>query len=189
MTKKSDSKLKYQVVLDEFLKEREWTDEYESDLEEKTISLTSGITICDSHSGRLIIEASDRTDIVDVYIYYNQTCKESKLDEMAILFNGIHQRWALGRFMVLGDGYMRWSHRVDFEGSQPTGLSLERMVQSGWNAAERFADVIAAVALTKQSAADALKEFDEEQEEIANSGQSSDGGAPTELEFAKSPPV
>ena len=50
MTKKSDSKLKYQVVLDEFLKEREWTDEYESDLEEKTISLTSGITICDSHS-------------------------------------------------------------------------------------------------------------------------------------------
>ena len=181
MTKKSDSKLKYQVVLDEFLKGREWTDEYESDLEEKTVSLSSGITICDAHSGRLIIEASDITDFVDVHIYYNQNCKESKLDEMAILCNGIHRRWASGRFIVFGDGYIRWSHRVDFEGSHPTGLSLERIVQSGWNAAATFADVIAAVALTKQSAADALKGYDEEQEESSNSGQSSDGGAPSEL--------
>jgi len=181
MTKKSDGKLKYQIVLDEFLKEREWTDEYESDLEEKTISLETVITICDSHSGRLIIEASDRTDLLDVHIYYNQTCKESKLDEMAILFNGIHQRWGLGRFTVLEDGYMRWSHRVDCEGLQPTGLTLERMVQPGWNAAKKFADVIAAVALTKQSAADALKEYDEEQEESSHPGQSSVGGAPSEL--------
>ena len=181
MGKKTDSQLKFQKVLDEFLKEREWTDEYEIDNEEQTVSLSSAINICEGHSGRLIIEASDRTDCVNVYIYYNQICKEAKLAEMAILLNGIHQRWQFGRFMVFEDGYIRWTHRVDFEGSKPTGLSLERMVTPGWSAMERFANVISAVALTKQSAADALKEYDEEQEADSNSGQSSEGGAPTEL--------
>lgn len=165
MDKKNDNNLKFQTVLDEFLKGREWTDEYEIDNDEKTVALNTAINICDGHSGRLIIEASDKTDCVDVYIYYNQTCKEAKLDEMAILLNAIHRRWQFGRFTVFKDGYIRWAHRVDFEGSQPTGISLERIVQPGWSATEKFADVIAAVALTKQSAADAIEEYDQEQED------------------------
>jgi hypothetical protein len=164
MTKKTEGKLKYQIILDQFLKEREWSDEYEINSEEKAVSLNTGINICEGHSGRLIVEASDQTDYVDVYIYYSQTCKEAKLDEMAILLNGIHRRWHFGKFTVFKDGYIRWSHRVDFEGSQPTGLSLERIVQPGWTTTEKFADIIAAVALTKQSAADALAEYDAEQE-------------------------
>lgn len=181
MTKKSNSKLKYQAVLDEFLEGREWTDEYEIDLEEQTVTLNTQINLSNAHSGRLIIQASDETDFVDVHIYYTQTCKESKLDEMAILLNGIHRRWHFGRFMVFDDGYMRWSHRVDFEGSQPTGLSLNRIVQPGWDATEKFASVIAAVALTKQTAAEALKEYDEEKEASQNAGQAPEDGAPTEL--------
>lgn len=181
MTKKSNSKLKYQAVLDEFLEGREWTDEYEVDLEEKSVTLVTNINLSEAHSGRLIIQASDETDYVDVHIYYNQICKESKLDEMAILLNAIHCRWGLGRFMVFDDGYIRWTHRVDFEGSQPTGLSLNRIVVSGWDSTEKFANVIAAVALTKQSAAEALKEYDEEREASRKAGQATDDGAPTEL--------
>ena len=98
MTKKTEGKLKYQIILDQFLKEREWSDEYEINSEEKAVSLNTGINICEGHSGRLIVEASDQTDYVDVYIYYSQTCKESKLDEMAILLNGIHRRWHFGKF-------------------------------------------------------------------------------------------
>lgn len=181
MAKTSNSKLKYQVVLDDFLKGREWTDEYEVDIEKQSVLLNTEITICDGFSGRLIIEAKEKIDLVDVYIYYNQTCKEAKINEMAILLNGIHQRWHFGRFMVFEDGYIRWTHRVDFEGSQPTGLSLERIVQPGWEATAKFANVIAAVALTKQSATEALKEYDEDREASRNSRPVSDGDAPAEL--------
>ena len=181
MINKSNSKLKYQVVLDEFLKERGWTDEYEVDTEEQSVFLDTQINISNGFSGRLIIDAKDQSDLVDVYIYYNQTCKENKINEMAILLNGIHQRWHFGRFMVFEDGYIRWAHRVDFEGSQPTGLSFERIVQPGWDATAKFASVIAAVALTKQSAAEALKEYDEDREASRNAGNTSEGDAPAEL--------
>jgi hypothetical protein len=181
MTKKSNNKLKYQVVLDEFLKEREWTDDYVVDTEEQSVSLDSKITIGNGYSGRLIVKAWDQSDLVDVYIYYDHTCKEAKLNEMAILCNSIHQRWHFGRFMVFDDGYIRWAHRVDFEGLQPTALSLERIVQPGWDAAQKFASVIAAVALTKQSAAEALKEYDEDIEANQNGGQASGGDTPAEL--------
>lgn len=163
MDNANDNRIKYQTVLDEFLKMREWTDEYEIDPEKKSVSLNTQISIGEGQSGRLIIEASDETDLVNVYIYYNFTCKAAKLSELAVLLNGIHQRWPYGRFMVLADGYIRWTHRVDFEGTQPTGLAIDRIVGPAWSAVETFADTIAAVALTKQSAADAIQEYDDEQ--------------------------
>ena len=161
MSNVTDNKLKYQIVLDEFLAAREWTDKYEIDLHNKTVTLTTTINFSGGNSGRLIIEASDKTDCVDVFIYFNLSCKEAKINEMTALLNGIHQRWIFGHFVVFPDGIVRWSQRVDFEGSQPSGLSLERIVQPGWDAASGFSDAIAAVALTRQSASDALKEYDE----------------------------
>lgn len=157
---KTDEKLKYQIILDDFLKIRGWTDEYEVDLEAKSVSLSTKLNISEGHSGTLIIEASDRSDLVDVYIYYGITCKKEKQDELIRLINSIHQKWHYGHFIVFPDGYIRWSHRVDFEGSQPTGTSLDKIVSPAWGAVEKFADAIAAVALTKQSATEALDEYD-----------------------------
>lgn len=154
-------KLKYQVALEEFLAAREWTDELEIDMEEKKVQLATGISIGDQSGNRLFVEGYDETDFVDVFIYYGIKCKEAKLGEMSSLLNEIHRRWLFGRFVCLDDGTLRWSQRVDFEGSSPTGTSIERMVSSGWESAERFLDVIAAVALTKQSAKDAIAEYDE----------------------------
>jgi hypothetical protein len=159
LKKVTSMELKYQTILNEFLKNRDWSDQIEINSEEKLVSLATAINI-NGHSGRLIIEASDKSDFVDVYVYYNQLCKESKINEMAILLNGIHQRWVYGHFTVFEDGYVRWSHRVDFEGSQPTWTSLERIVQPAWTATEKFADFIAAVSLTKQTAKEALDEYD-----------------------------
>lgn len=154
--------LKFQKVFDEFLRIRQWEDKYEVDSDAQTVSLHTKLNITEGHSGNLIIEASDKTDLVDVYIYYGLTCKDGKQDELAKLFNSIHQKWHFGRFMVFADGHIRWSHRVDFEGSNPTGVSIDRIVGPGWGAAAEFADVIAAVALTKQSAVDAISEYEEE---------------------------
>lgn len=162
---KTDVKLKYQIILDDFLKMRGWTDEYEVDTEAESVTLHTKLNISEGHSGNLIIEASDKNDLVDVYIYFGITCKDAKQDELVKLFNSIHQRWHYGHFMVFPDGHIRWSHRVDFEGSHPTGASLNRIVSPGWGAAEEFADVISAVALTKQTASDAIREYDETKSE------------------------
>jgi hypothetical protein len=84
---------------------------------------------------------------------------------MALLLNQLHTRCKYGTFVAFDDGYVRWQHRVDFEGSEPTAISIQRIVGPGWNIAEQFIDPISAVALTKQSAKEALEEFDEAQQE------------------------
>lgn len=166
----------YQKVLKEFIDAREWSDELEVNPETSQVCLSTGINI-GSQSGRLIIEADGKTAILDVFIYYELKCKESKLEQMALLLNGIHQRWAYGRFVVFPQGQIRWQHRVDFEAGNPTGKTVNNMVQPGWDAVGLFADVISAVALTKQTAEEALAEHDEAQSD----GDEPDGEAPSEL--------
>lgn len=157
----SDSLNKYLDVLQEFLAARGWTDEPSIDEEGEQISLVSGITIGEQ-GGKLIIELSYAREIVDVYIYFNIYCLRHKSVEMAVLFNEIHQRWAYGRFVIQPDaGVMRWQHRVDFEGSSPSGLSLERVFGPGWNCVEEYEEVIRKVALTDLSASDATALLDD----------------------------
>jgi hypothetical protein len=178
MARESKSKkLKYQVLIEEFMAAWEWTDELEIDLEEKTTTLNTGIDFA-GQSGRLIIKGADGPDILDVYIYYKFQCRADKLEQMAILLNEIHTRWIYGHFVCFDDGHVRWSHRVDLEGSSPTGTTIERIVRPGWNAVGHFIEPIAAVALTKQGAKQAIAEFDEEQEKRA---AKPDGDGPSEL--------
>jgi hypothetical protein len=156
-------KLKYQALIEEFMAAREWTDELEVDGEQKTTTLNTGVDLA-GQGGRLIIEGADESDLVDVYIYYKFQCREAKLEQMAILLNEIHQRWKYGHFTCFDDGHIRWAHRVDFEGSSPSATAIERLIKPGWDAAIHYIDPIAAVALTKQEAKEALAEFDKEQE-------------------------
>jgi len=170
-------KLRYQVLLEEFLAGREWTDSLEVDEDNMSVLLVTGVSISGQSGGRLVIEASDASDMVSVFFYLPTVCKESKFDQMAILCNDIHSRLNYGRFQCLPDGHLRWMQRVDFEGSTPTPLSIERIVQPGWNIVEHWIDTINAVALTKQTAAAAMAEFDEAQQKE----QAEDEGGPTEL--------
>jgi len=174
---KSSGKLKYQIVLEEFLKAREWGDELSIDAENKKVALVTGLNIGEQ-SGKLIIEASDETDMVGVFIYLGFECKKSKRTEMCILLNDFNARGGTGGygcFQLLDpeDDRIRWVHRVDFEGSSPTGKSVEQIVGPAWERVSVFIEPICSVALTKQSAAEAIEEF-----VSAASGESE---APTEL--------
>jgi len=151
--------INFQEVLNEFLKLREWTDELNVDPETSIISLNTEIQI-EGQDGRLIIEANPESQIVDVFIYYSIMCRENKINELALLMNQIHHRWAFGRFEVYESGHIRWRQRYDFEGTKPTGLSIDRIVQPGWDAVGKFFDLIAAVALTKTTALQAIEEYD-----------------------------
>jgi len=152
---------RFHALMEEFLANREWDDELEVDEEAQTVKLNTGLDL-NGQDGRLIVEASEKTCFVDVFIYYTGfKCKPAKLNEMAVLLNQLHTRRRYGTFVAFDDGYVRWQHRVDFEDSEPCGLSIERIVGPGWEYAKQFSDPISAVALTKQSAKEALAEFDE----------------------------
>ena len=176
--------LKYQAILEDYLKDKGWEDELEiKQGEERTfVTLNTGVTQ-DGTSGRLIIECAEPPiDVVNFYFYLDVKCKPAKIDQMTILLNEINTRAEIGHFQVFRDGgYIRWKNKVDFEGSQPTGLSITQNCDPGMVSVGKYGEVITAVALTKQSAADALKEYDEEQEVKEKADFSSEGGAPTEL--------
>jgi hypothetical protein len=176
MKKEQNIVINYKNLLNDFLSIREWTDELEDDAESSVMTLSTGIK-CGDQGGRLILTGNYGNGLIDVFIYLDQQCKEGKLDQMAVLLNGIHQRWSYGRFMVFSDGYVRWQHRVDFEGCNPTADTINNIVQVGWDVMSLYSDTIITVALTKQSAADALKEFDVSQ----NSETNDDGEGPSEL--------
>ena len=116
-------------------------------------------------NGKLIIEAFDESDFVSVYFYLPFECKESKRTEMCILLNDFNARGGVGgcgcfQLLDADDDRIRWVHRVDFEGSSPTGKSVGRIVGPGWERVASFIEPICAVALTKQTATEAIEEFD-----------------------------
>jgi len=149
----------YRNVLKQFLDLRGWEDEIDIDEENGTLSVNTEIGI-NGQSIRLVIEINPEGDIVDVFFYYTILCKKNKINQMAILLNLIHHRWIFGRFEVYETGHIRWRHRCDFEGAQPVGLTINCIVEPGWQAVNKFADVIAAVALTNSTAEEAIAEYD-----------------------------
>jgi hypothetical protein len=172
--------MKYKALLEAYLAAREWQDELSIDEEHEAVRLDTGVSVGEQ-SGRLIIEAYEKTEFVDVFIYYKSfNCKTSKFGEMLKLLNSIHLRVRYGRFELVDDGIIRWFHRVDFEGSSPTTTSIHQIVQPGWNIAERWVDVFAAVALTKQSAEDALEEMEIAELQSATQ-ETEEGQGPREL--------
>jgi hypothetical protein len=186
MFKMKSKKLKYQTILEEFLKARGWEDELEIKKPEgdsvHIVSLDTSVNQ-DGTPGRLIIECYEPpADVVYFHFYLDIKCKPAKFDQMTILLNEINIRGEIGHFEVFRDGgHIRWKNKVDFEGSQPTGVSITQNCGPGMDSVGKYGEVITAVALTKQSAADALKEYDEEQEAKEKADSSSEGGAPTEL--------
>jgi hypothetical protein len=164
MTKKG-KKLKYQVILEEFVASRGWEDLIEVDEDEQYSALNTGVNFGDYAGGKLIVEGWDKSDLVSVFFYLPFECKEAKRTEMCCLLNDINARGTIGGygcFQLLdsGDDRIRWVLKVDFEGSAPTAKSIEQMVAPGWSRVAGFIDVIRVVALTKQTAVDALVEFD-----------------------------
>lgn len=155
-----ESKIKYIEVMRHFLEIKEWNDEFEVNEPGAQVILQTGLNIGEQ-SGRLFLELNYDTDIVDVFIYYDFRCKGKYSNEIINLLNEIHLRHAFGRFELLPDGRVRWRHRVDFQGSSPTGISILVIVQPGWNCAENFVDAIVAVGMGGQTAARAIEEYDE----------------------------
>ncbi len=157
--------LKYEKEMQEFLSIMEWKDELNVNTENEQVSVATGINIS-GQSGRAIIEANSDNDIFDFYIYFIALkCKAKKNEQMKLLLTEINHRSAFGRFeyyMYEDSLFVRWRNSVDFEGGAPSGITIKNNFQPGWDAADRFSDTLTAVAITNQSAEEAIAEYDEE---------------------------
>lgn len=162
------SKFIFQKIMEDFLKLMGWEDDLELDEKSKFVRLRTNVGFGDYRGGLLVVEASDQTQIVSVFFYLPFECSESKRIEMVQLLNELNQRgYGLGGYgcfqlLETGDDRIRWVHRVDFEGSSPTALSIRQIVGPGWNRIEELLEIIRLVALTKETAVGAIKLLESE---------------------------
>jgi len=168
MGAKSEVKFKYEKVLKEFLDVREWEDELNKDVENGEISLNTNIKYSNGQDIRLIIEGNNN-GLLKVFRYFDSfLCKKEKIPEMLLLLNCLHMRSGIfGTFNLINltdssnNGKIRWLYQADFEGIDITLDTLHLIFFPANEIVEKYGELISAVALTKQSASDALKEFDE----------------------------
>lgn len=160
----------YELALKEFIEGRGWQEEPDVNPDTGDCGMMVSVTIGELDGGRLLIHGSDANGLLRVVFFYPFRPKETKLAELCLLFNHIHGTWTYGRFEVDDDREICWSHQVDFEGLVPNGKAVENIVSLGWNAAARFAEVIAAVALTNQGADEAWAEWLQGQESAEKEG-------------------
>jgi hypothetical protein len=179
----TDKESKFHSVMRDFLSLQEWQDELKVDQESGVVSLDTGVGLGD-HNGRLIIEAADKIEVIDAFLYFRDLrCKPAKKMEMSWLFQKIFgtRNFSFGRLELIeveGEGlHIRWRHRVDFEGSAPSGKSVRMLIAPGWEMMAEIADCIAAVALTKQTAEEAFAEW----EEARRAAEEGEKEAPKEL--------
>ena len=134
----------YRRIVEEFLNARGWTDFDEIDADEDSVQYQTPINVA-GHDALLSVTVVVETDICEVSIYLGLMCQNENFVDIAILLNSIHQRWHFGRFVLLEDGKIRWQHRSDFEGCQPTGTSINNIVNQGWGAVAKFIEPIISV--------------------------------------------
>ena len=162
---------KNEAAMQTFLDEMEWTDDtIEYDCEKRIVYVNTLINI-NSNTHQLVVESSDN-DIIEVYVYLRYlSVKRSKDNQMHILLSKINSRLRVGAFQFIREAdwqYIRWHHATDFEGSKPIGTTIRHQVITGLQTVEDHADPIAAVALTNQTADQALQEF---QQSLKNEGE------------------
>jgi len=148
--------------MQDFLCEMEWSDTLTFDYEERFVYLETKVSI-EGASIKMFLEAYD-TDLIQIYLYVHHIpCKRSRINEMRLLFSMINSTVSFGAFQLIyrtDHVTLRWRHVVDFEGSSPTGTTLVRNVTAGFSVLAEYLDPIAAVALTRQTAADAIEEHE-----------------------------
>ena len=153
---------KHEAAMQTFLTEMEWTeDKLEYDYDKQFVSLNTQITI-NGINHQLVVEANEN-DLIDVYVYLRHlSLKPYRDDQMNILLSKINSKIRVGAFQFMRGAdwqYLRWHHATDFEGSNPTGTTIRYQVVTGLQTVEDYADPIAAVTLTNQTADQALEEF------------------------------
>ena len=166
--------------LKDWLTSKEWNDEIEID-EGRKASRVQTVVGIENQGHKLFLEVKEDTDRFSVYMYSPFNVSPAKMPEMARVLNRINISNALGRLACSDDddaNPVQFHSIVDVEGGALSVTQIDTMVSASIHAFERYGELLAAVALTKQSGNALWKSFLKEQ--AAASKVSEDAG-PSEL--------
>lgn len=148
----------FKNLLSEFLALREWEDEIKFNTATNEWYVTTNIGV-KNQPFRLIIEGSNETQILGVFIYFNVSFIDTQSSDMSELISWLNPRIILGHFENLDNGGIRWVHKLDCEGTTINPQTLSINVQHGWDCVDEFSNTIISVALGQCGAREAIDHF------------------------------
>jgi hypothetical protein len=167
--------MKLPNVVQTFLDDMGWDDEITIDESAGLSQLKTGVSINDQPY-TLVIETDEQRSWIVLFLYnLSSNVPEKRMSEACHLVNAINNRVQMGKIMVTkAAGPFRFVHAVDLEGVEASGIVVQNMYSAGVGVFTVWADALSAVALTKTSAEEILKEIDQQAE-------SADGQMPDAL--------
>ena len=139
--------MKYQKILRDWLKDKEWDDEvtYNEETNESIVNFKVSIN---DQPFNTYIEGHEEKDWLSIYMYAPFNIKKSKADEILKLFNRIHGASYYGRLVLLEDGQIQYKSIMPLDGVKPTTAIVERSYAAAILVYEYWLDDIAEIGLT-----------------------------------------
>ena len=148
-------------VLSEWLIQEEWEDEIEVQDDRKSSHVVTSMSI-EYQSHKMYLEADETKEWLSVYLYGPVKVPPDRFGEMSRLLNLINHRLGLGRIVCIDeeDGKrVQFLARVDVEGSVLRPKQIDNLVRAACGTFRNYGSIIAAIAITKQSAQDGWAEL------------------------------
>lgn len=153
----SEHAINFKLLLQLWLNEMEWRGDFKD--QEGNIQLRTAVRI-DNQLYDIYLDASDQAGWVMTCIYAPYHARTANQAETLVLLNQINTYTRNGRFALLPDNRIQYSHYVDFETLNPTSQSIHLLMTPALNQCARYDDALAAVAVGGRSAEEALAALD-----------------------------
>ncbi len=162
----------------------EWEDDIGVSADRQAARVSTQFKINDQ-AHRLYFEIDEASETFSVFLYSPVNVPPSRMSDMARILNRINMRLRLGRLGCRDDedaNPVQFLVRIDVEGGALVPEQIGNMLGAGIGTMSQYGQLLAATALTKQSADALWSSFLEEEaaEEAANKETEEESG-PSEL--------
>lgn len=166
-------------VVKAWMDSKEWDDEIEISDDRTSSTVATRFSINDQ-GYPLYLETREKAEIFAVYLYTPFKVPVPRIRDMAVIVNRINDAIGLGRLSVADKGEaaeVRYIGKIDVEGGTLAPQQVGTLVDASVNIMSQHAELLAAVALTKQPIDQLWTSFLEDMEKK----EAEDESGPTEL--------
>lgn len=155
-----NSENQFLAVMQQYLANEGWSDDI-AIAEDGDASIKTTMRF-DGQTHQLYLEGWASIQTFKVYLYSSFSVPPRRQDEIAVLLNFINLRLGLGRFALRycdEAAPIQFLASVDVEEGEISVKMISNMIGAGVHSLSRYRDFLAAVALTKTSAKEAINEI------------------------------
>ncbi|WP_288039235.1 YbjN domain-containing protein [Acidiphilium sp.] len=141
-------------VVAAWMVEEKWEDEINISDDRKAATISTRFKINDQPHN-LYFEIDEESKYFSIFLYSPMSVPPARMTEMARILNRINMRLALGRLACHDDSdsnAVQFLARIDVEGTMLVTRQIHSMLGAALNTMRRYGELLAATALTKQSA-------------------------------------